>query len=724
MKKLVLIVVVAMLMGGCVYYNTFYHAKKFFNTAESSRKKDKRDTARGAELTNYQDAIKKSSKVLSEYPGSKYEDDALFLIGKSFYYLGEYQKAERKFRELLSSFPESKYAEESRFFLGKTRFRMENYRQAAETLEKFVGAEKGNRWRAEALYFLGELYYTQELHDQALDYFRRFKAEYNSDHRMAEVNSKLGEIFREQDMPDSAIVAFAAAAAATELVADKFGPLYDLGISLYQADSLDAGMRKRVKLIVPEATSNPHETGIMLFKRMLEGDEYAQKQADIRLRLAEGEYLNGDVQQSVRQYDEITSDFLNTEAEAEAYYNLGLIVQDDFDDMETAKEMYDFAARVNRGGDFRQMAIERSANIAKVEQYRVNLDSDDIEEVIKGQFLLAELYRLTLNRPDSAMSVYRNLVRQFPGSDLAPRSLLAMGWLYENHYEDSAAAEETYRSVIEEYPYSDEYADALEILGLLGTEYDSVYSEKLYRMAEQQYHEQGNPDSALVLLKRLKSRYRDSQLVPKAEFTMAKIELQQFVPRKAPPGDSTFVDSTMIWRFQSLSRKYADLDIGKEAARLAAGESKERPKPRRQQQQRPETADTGAVFANEDSDSEPGDTLSEAQLQEQRIQQILEELPLAPEKPTLEPEFNYPYSAYGEAWEGKIMTRIKIEFDGAVTEVELLKPSPNEDINKEVERVLLLTEFNQMEIEALDIGGFFIYYYQVIAPEEIRRLRE
>jgi TonB family protein len=298
---------------------------------------------------------------------------------------------------------------------------------------------------------------------------------------------------------------------------------------------------------------------------------------------------------------------------------------------------------------------------------------------------------------------------------------MAAGWLYENAYGDTTEAVRMFRRVIDEYPNSDEYGDALEILGLQGTEYDSLYSEKLYRMAEAQYFDYKDPDSALVLFKMLKYRFPDSQLLPKAEFAMAKIRLEKFTPKKAPAGDSTYVDSTMIWAFQDLARKYPGTALGAEAGRLAAGEAKEKPKRKIPQQKQQKQGDSTEVFVEEDSTSEWDDTLTVAQQQEARIQQVLEELPLAPDKPSLEPEFQYPLSAYGDPFEGKIMTKIKIEFDGRVTEVELLKPSGQDDIDNEVRRVLLLTEFDPMEIEPLHIGGYFIYYYQVTPPESIRR---
>jgi TonB family protein len=686
------------LTSGCVYYNTFYHAKKFFNEAEASRRKDKRDLARGAERQNYEKAIKKSSKVLAENPGTKYEDDALFVIGKSFYYLGdEYQKAERKFRELLSNYPESEFAEESRFFLGKARFHLENYQLATKTFERVVAEGKREDWRAESRLLLGEMHYSQEHQERAIEQYSLFIEEFDSHDRLHEAYFKLGEIFAEQEQFDTAAVLFAAAAEATTEPEAIYPALHQHGVALYEIDSIAAG--------------------IAVFESLSEVADYEQNLGEIWLRLAEGYYLQGNWEQAIRDFDEVTSDFKGKVEEVEAYYLMGVIIQEDLDDLETAKEMFDWGSRARGRSDYKALAVERSANIAKVTEYRENLSSEQLESAIASRFLLAELYRETLNRPDSALREYQGLIETYPGSEQAPKALLAIGWLYESAYDDTAAAREAYREVLENYPYTDEYGSAVKLLGLDGTHYDSLSAEQMFHRAEAQFYDASDLDSARALFTDFKYRFPDSRLLPKAEFALARIDQKSYIPKPAPPDDSTFVDSTIIKIFARVGDRYAGTPLGDEARRLAAGEPKVKPRraPRQERQQQQEQVQDTTLLP-EDYDPE-ADTLSEAQAEELRLREIIEELPLLDKAPTVLVEFEYPISAYGDRFEGRVMTKIKVEFDGKVTEVELLKPSNIEDIDREIERVLLLTEFNPMEIDPLNIGGYFLYYYQVRMPD-------
>ena len=70
--------------------------------------------------------IEKCSKLLQYHPESGLVDDALFMIGKSYYYQNDLQRAERKFLELLDGFPESDMAPESKLLLGSTYYKMKD----------------------------------------------------------------------------------------------------------------------------------------------------------------------------------------------------------------------------------------------------------------------------------------------------------------------------------------------------------------------------------------------------------------------------------------------------------------------------------------------------------------------------------------------------------------------------------------------------------------------
>ncbi|NOY88732.1 MAG: hypothetical protein GXO93_04975, partial [FCB group bacterium] len=117
---LIIISLAISFIGGCVYYNTFYNARKNFNEAEKARKKSQYKNVR-INVNSYKKAIEKSLKVIENYPNSKWYDDALYVLGVSYYYTKKYGSAERRFREILANYQDSKYADEAELYLAKTK---------------------------------------------------------------------------------------------------------------------------------------------------------------------------------------------------------------------------------------------------------------------------------------------------------------------------------------------------------------------------------------------------------------------------------------------------------------------------------------------------------------------------------------------------------------------------------------------------------------------------
>ncbi len=109
------------------YFNIYYNASRIFSEAEEELLKQQKDLfttkviAPGGNVTNkFVQVIEKCSKILQYHQNSSLIDDALFMIGKSYYYQREYPSAIRKFTELITNFPESDYYLESKFWIAKS----------------------------------------------------------------------------------------------------------------------------------------------------------------------------------------------------------------------------------------------------------------------------------------------------------------------------------------------------------------------------------------------------------------------------------------------------------------------------------------------------------------------------------------------------------------------------------------------------------------------------
>lgn len=154
------------------YYNTFYNAQREFDRTERQilRTDDPVDRSVflalfsfGATTTpgrgqsgGFDSVIHRSADVLRDHPNSKWVDDALLLIGKSYFYQGNYDAAAQKFEEVLT-LGESRLTDEAYFWLGRSRMEARDYGIAGGVLRD--GLERENvrdTWRARMQLLLGE----------------------------------------------------------------------------------------------------------------------------------------------------------------------------------------------------------------------------------------------------------------------------------------------------------------------------------------------------------------------------------------------------------------------------------------------------------------------------------------------------------------------------------------------------------------------------------------
>ena len=96
------------------FYNTFYNAQNSYQNGIRSIESQNyiinaerpiriHRTPVRAGQSDFEKAIEKSADILREHSNSKWVDDALLLIGKSYFYQSQFFSAEQKFNEVLAA---------------------------------------------------------------------------------------------------------------------------------------------------------------------------------------------------------------------------------------------------------------------------------------------------------------------------------------------------------------------------------------------------------------------------------------------------------------------------------------------------------------------------------------------------------------------------------------------------------------------------------------------
>lgn len=215
------------------YFNVYYNAAKSFDEAEKIVLDQKKNIfspleprPSGAASDAFNKVIEKLSKLLQFNAESGLVDDALLMLGKSFYYQQDYQKALRKFTELISTFPKSDLTTEAQLWIGKTQLRLRNYTQAEPTLDQVQKAalQKDDKDILTQVYIqqIGYLL-SQEKYDDAIARFQQLLKVSNDDKVNAAVMFEMGKTYLKLNKPEDAAKAFAG-------VLD-YDPTYDMEYS-------------------------------------------------------------------------------------------------------------------------------------------------------------------------------------------------------------------------------------------------------------------------------------------------------------------------------------------------------------------------------------------------------------------------------------------------------------------------------------------------------------
>lgn len=685
--------------SGCVYYNTFYNAKKAFNEAEKSRKEASRYNRGRIKSGLYNTAIEKSLKVIENYPNSKYYDDALFVIAASYYYTKKYDLADRRFRELLANYPNSEFVKESEILLAKTKLELRENDEAMEWFERIFNSNYKKEFKAEAAFGLGQHYYDDKKYNEANLYFEAIRDSLGTDEEKKAAQRFIADGF-------FSLLRFEKALGAYLQILGMDPDLDEKYHSLYRAASCSYGLLKI-------------DDGREYLNTLLDDEKYYDSTNAVLLKIAEGYELEDDLDAAVSFYQQVADDDsrANRRHAGFANYRLGLIHQFDYDELILAKEYYDEAKKtLGRGTDEGQDALERSADIGKLDQFARTLviDStttqDMIDQAAYTQFQLSLLYWFNLNKPDSAILELQYLVDSFSTAYDAPKAMVALAQMYREHYNDSLAADSILNLALERYPTSDLKPEVLNALNLIGSPSDTGYAAFYIHKAEDFLVDDTLVDSAKYYYQYVVDNYQESNFYLQARFALLWIEEEY-----NPPGDSS-----LVFAYQ----EFIDSFPGNEWATLAQRKVKYRPRQVVSQEGDELAETTDSLIYDEEGNvidsvktADYVDPLEALYIDPNGNRAI--NLPLDPIK--IDEPFVYPPEAYRESWEGELYFQVQIDFTGDVVDYILKIRSGIESIDQEATDAVASMTFDPSRLDDPELIDFwFVYKFTVRLPNELR----
>ncbi len=415
-------------VANCVYFNTFYNAQNYFR---QGKKLVVHDTLR-LDHEFFDKTIEKTTSVLIKYPGSRYVDDALFMMGAAYYYKGDYRRALEKLDFFVLNYADSKFYDDALYYKGLAHYKQGKFAQAIIAFDEL---RQSKHFRVKAMIALCYVYF-KEYNYSALTQVATDLIKEGIDKKERRwLLRLLGEAYFEQEQYANAAETFHDLLSITRVKEDE------REIKLKIAESyLEMGEFDKCKKFL-EGQSDPE------FKRIL---------ADLDVRL-------GNIAKAKELYFNIAVNS-SFEFSSETFFKLAELYKAD-DSLELAIANYDSAVNRAPMSEYGVKAKRMADILRKIEVF-----SKETEEIDRAQFLLAEIYFINFDDPQRAMVEYAKVFTEFPQSEWAPKAMYARFWIARKVIKDDSLAVSLARDLIGRYPNS-EYAQS--VLGFLPAKEDN-----------------------------------------------------------------------------------------------------------------------------------------------------------------------------------------------------------------------------------------------------------
>jgi tetratricopeptide (TPR) repeat protein len=438
-----LVAALGMFASSCAYYNTLYLARRYyFKATDGKPYQVDRD---GSQVQNFTKSIDYSKKVLSDYPKSKWVDDAFLLWARALIGREDPLQTVSMLQDFPEHFKKSDLRAEAAFYLGLAYRQARRYPQAVDTFDDFLKMAPKSELAPYALLERARAYVSMQRYAEAADDASRILKSYPKSDLVARALRQRAEARFQQGDFDGARKDF------HQISVDVFNDEERFQFFNREVDCLESARKYDEELAAlngelshtpAPATPKPGELP------SVNNDRYGK----ITLRIGTAHLLAGRMKDALEQYAHVLQDYPKTPVAAEAQYRTGYTYETLGDDFDRALQEYSTVKDQFGQTPYAAQAQQRSDNLGRIMQYRKGAGADSLEKKAEASFLTAELYLFQLDKPDRALEEYGKVVEQYPGKAVAARALNAQAWVLSRKLDRKPAADSLFWKVVREYP--------------------------------------------------------------------------------------------------------------------------------------------------------------------------------------------------------------------------------------------------------------------------------
>jgi TolA-binding protein len=479
------LVALTLAASSCAYYNTFYLARKYYDVA-AARQPYVMDRVGAPDNQNFNKSIDYAKKVLSQYPKSKWVDDAYLLWARGLLGKDDPGQTIAMLQDFATRYPNSTIKADAKFYLGVAYRQYRKPRDAARVLQDFLDMAPKHDLVPYALIERARALTSLQEYDAAALTANQLIARWPKSELVPQAGAVRAEAFFKNSDYSRARVDFHALGQIARTDEDR------LTFLLREADCLEAAKSYDEELALlkdaqshepppptlPEPVDTPTTTNAIQ-------SAPPQGQANdhwgrLTVRIATVAVLQGDVRQAVTAYHGVVRDYPHTPLAAEAQFRIGYAYETAADDFERARAEY-AKVRDIASSAFVSQAATRLANLDRIAKFH-STTKDTVEAKAEAGFLLAEQYLFQIDKPERALEQYHKIEQDFAGTPWAAKAIVAQAWVLNRKLDRKAEGDSLFWLAVREHPATDAQLAARDYLEMEGAEVPS----DLIRLPERQ----------------------------------------------------------------------------------------------------------------------------------------------------------------------------------------------------------------------------------------------
>lgn len=457
-----LLVVLLSTLGGCAYFNTFYFAKKHYNQGERRRAETaaESDIVPTDAVNSYNKAILQCKKVLNFHTGSRWVDDAVFLLGASYYGKAAFDSALTTFDDFVRSFPDSDKQAEAQYYRGLCYYEQNEFEEMESAFSEALAIDQDFEYVDNMLYTRARTAERQLDYNRAIGAYRQLVSTFPGTDRGEDGLLEIGRLYFESEKYDSALVAYRELVAATKDEERYQTGQLQIGRSLIRLGGADEALDRLRRQL-------PREEGVGRGA----GSDYPPQ---VRLIMAQALNRMSRHEEAIEELAVVPEKYPSSPYAVEAQYQIGFTYESYMDSLTSAETAYGTAAKMPSRSSFRDLARERLVELKKLialsSQATAESEGNAAEEKqAEAALKIAELYYFSRREIDLAKGQYQTVIDGYPETSIAPRAAYGLAWLaLREEPADTTLAYQAFRDLVAEYPASDQARSAIDFLAVAG----------------------------------------------------------------------------------------------------------------------------------------------------------------------------------------------------------------------------------------------------------------